>query len=93
VAVGAQAGVEHLHDRAGDVVGDFLDKARDFRFRGQDEFAFVWRFLAGDDPHQAGLACAVAPEQTDALARLDLKIDVVEQRRGAVLKCDLAELQ
>ena len=60
---------------------------------GPDDFALVGRFFAGDDPHQAGLARAVAAEQADALARLDLEIDLVEQRGGAVLKRDLAKLK
>jgi hypothetical protein len=93
VPIGAQAGVEHLHDRALDVVGNFLDQPRHHGGVGQDQLAVVRRFLAGDDPHQARFASAVAADQADALARLDLEIDLVEQGCGTVFEGDLAKLE
>jgi hypothetical protein len=85
--------VKHLHDRAGDVIRNLLDQPGDDHLRGEDDLAFVGRFLAGDDSHETGLACAVASEQTGAFARLDLEIDLVEKRRVAVFQRDLTKLK
>jgi hypothetical protein len=93
VEIGAEAAVHDVEDGAGDVLRDFLDEAADDGGVGADDFAAIGGFLAGDETHEAGLARAIAAEETDAFAGLDLEIDFVEQGRGAVFEGDLAELE
>src|SRR5262249_8550082 len=48
-----------------------------------EDVAGVGLHLAGDDAHEGGLARAVASEQADALAGVDLEVDLVQDRRSA----------
>jgi hypothetical protein len=73
--------------------GTVLRQARDDDAGGAGDLAFLRRFLAGDQPHEAGLARAVAADETDPFARVDLEVHAVEQRGGGVAKGDLAKLQ
>jgi len=93
VPVGAEAGVDDVENGALDVVRNFLLQAGDDRPGRADDLAVVGCFLAGDEAHEAGLTRAVATEQTDAFAGLDLEVDLVEERRGAVAEGDLAKLK
>ena len=53
--------------------------------------AAVGRQLAAQDLEQRGLAGAVAADDADALARLDLQAGIVEQRKMAVRDGDVVE--
>ena len=48
------------------------------------DLAVVGIDLAGDQLHQCRLACAVASQQPDPLAPLDLQVDLVDQRFASV---------
>ena len=49
--------------------------------------------LAGHEAHERGLARAVAADEADALARVDLEIGAVEQRGGGIAERDVAKLE
>ena len=68
---------------AGEIRGNLLGEPGEMRARLPEDVAGVRRELAGDDPHQRRFARAIAPDQADALARIDLEVDVVEHRRAA----------
>jgi hypothetical protein len=85
--------MDHLEDRPLDSLGDLLRKA------GQDDA--VWFgdltllrfFLTRDDAHDAGLAGAIASHEADALTRIDLEIDLIEERSVGIAEGDTAELE
>jgi hypothetical protein len=55
---------------------------------GAPDFAIIRYRSACNDPQQRGLACAVTPDQTNPFPRIDLKVDVREQRQVAVSQRD-----
>ena len=55
------------------------------------DIPFVRQRYPGNNPQQCRLAGAVATEETHALARLDLKINMGEQRHMAISKRDIVE--
>ena len=68
-----------LGDVAGEVLGDVLGQAGDAQALLADDLAFVGGELPLEQAEQGAFALAVASEQADALASLDLKLDAVEQ--------------
>jgi hypothetical protein len=85
--------MDHLEDSPFDSLRDFLGEA------GQDDpiwlgdLSFLRFFLTGDDAHDAGLARTVASHETDALTRIDLKVDLIKERSVGVAEGDAAELE
>ena len=63
--------------------GRVLRQVGDAHAFGQAQFAVIRRLGAAQDVQQGGFAFAVAPQQGDALARLQREIDVIEQRPPA----------
>ena len=92
-AADAEAGMDHLENRPRDPIRHFLGKPREDDSVRLGDLAFLRFLLAGDDAHDAGLAGSVAPHQTDALARIDLKVDLIEQWSVGVAEGDAAELE
>jgi hypothetical protein len=85
--------MDHFEDRPLDSFRDFLRKS------GQDDpiwlgdLSFLRFFLTGDDAHDAGLARSIASHETDALTRIDLKVDLIKERSVGVAESDAAELE
>jgi hypothetical protein len=76
--------VQHdLVDRAREIFGYFLAKKRDLGARREFARSMIGFDFAAQDAHERRFARAIAPEQADALARLDLERDTIEQRRPA----------
>ena len=79
------------HAQAGLECG-LLGYARQLQRRRAPQFAVIRGGSAVNEPQQARLAGAVAADQTDAFARLDHQIDVIEQRHVTVRQGNLGEL-
>ncbi len=80
----AETGGHRLVDGAGIVTGRFLLEMRDAQRVSAPDLAVVGLNLAAQHAQQRRLAGAVAAEQTDALAGVDLEIDARQQRVMAV---------
>ncbi len=93
VVVGPQAGIDQIVDRAGEPLGDLLRQPGIDRPVGPENIARVGLHLAGDDPHQGGLARAVAPEQAHALARIHLKVQVLQDRGTTEAEIDVEQAE
>ena len=65
-----------LRDRTLETFGHFLGQTRDFHAFVDDDQTVIGRDFVGDNAQQSRFAGAVAPDQTDALAALDLQIGV-----------------
>ena len=81
-----------LDDRAhgaGEAGRHFLPQGREYCARLAKHLARVSLELARDDFHQRGLARAVAADETDALAAINLEIDAIEQRRATEAQADI----
>ena len=63
--------------------GRVLRQVGDAHAFGQVQFAVIRRLGTAQDVEQGGFAFAVAPQQGDALARLQREVDVIEQRPPA----------
>ena len=63
--------------------GRVLRQVGDAHAFSQAQFAVIRRLGAAQDVEQGGFAFAVAPQQGDALARLQREVDVIEQRPPA----------
>ena len=55
-----------------------------FQFGLTPDFAVIGLDVAGDDFHQRGFTFAVAAQQPDSLAGVQLKVGIIEQGMGAV---------
>src|SRR5262245_51488408 len=51
--------------------------------------AVVGNVATGEEPHQGSLACAVRPDQADALARADLETHALEDRVARILAAEV----
>jgi hypothetical protein len=60
--------------------GRILLEASDLQILLLHHAAIIERQFAGDDFHQGGLACPVAPDQTETLTALYAELGIVEQR-------------
>jgi hypothetical protein len=76
---------------AGESSRDLLGDQRHLEPRLAGEFAAVDAQLAGEELEQRRFAAAVAAEQAEAVPRLELQIDAVEQRRAAEGEGDVAQ--
>ena len=79
MAVVVQALGHLVGDRAAVALGHVLGQPGDPQALLADDLALVGLELARDQPQQRALALAVAPQQAEPLARLDLQIDLIEQ--------------
>ena len=60
-------------------VGDFLGEQGYAQQFLAGNGSLIGSLVAGDDPQKGGFARTVAPEETDAFARLDLEADGIEE--------------
>jgi hypothetical protein len=81
----------YVGDRAAHVLRHVLPQHRHPRAGSEQHLATVGLEVAGHEPHERGLAGAVAAEQADPLPRLDVARHVVEERRPAKPHADIAE--
>ena len=84
-----EPGGDELAHRQGDVLGDLLGQQG--LPGGAADLAAVGAHLAGGDSEEGGLAGAVAPDEADALALLDLQVDPVEDGRPAEGEVDVEQ--
>ena len=91
--VGPEPGGDDVVHRARHVRRHLLRQPGEDRPRLAEDLARVGFQLARDDAHQGGLARAVAAEQADAFARIDLEVDRFEDRGAAEVQADLEEGQ
>ena len=80
-------------DRAASAPGDLLGQPGDAQPLLADDLALVGLELAADQPQQRALALAVAAQQADPLARLDLQLDLIQQPRTAEGQADVSQAQ
>jgi hypothetical protein len=74
-----------------DILRDFLGELGDFRSGGELDAATVGFDFAFEYAQQSRLARAVAAQETDAFARLDLAGDFIEQHRATKAYGEVAE--
>ncbi len=74
-------------------LGHLLRQAGDAQPLLPDDLALVGPDLAVDQPEQRALALAVAAQQADPLAPLDLPVDAVQQPGAAEGQADVSETQ
>ena len=82
---------DDIEDRTGQPLRHVLGDQRHLQPLLAVDLAAVGRQLAGDQLQQGRLAGAVAPQQAEPLARLDLQVDAVEQRRAAEGHADVPQ--
>ncbi len=78
----AQAGRDDVDDRAAHVDWNFLVESRENRTGLAEDIARVGFYFTRDDTHEGGFARAIAPEQADAFAGIDLEVDFIQDRRA-----------
>ena len=78
-------------NRADHVLRHVLRQQRDLRAGRDHDLAAVGLDLAAEHPHQRRLAGAVAAEQADPLAGVDLARDAVQERRPAKTDAKIAK--
>ena len=89
----AESRMDHLEDRSLDSLRHLLGQA------GQDDavrlsdLSLLRFLLAGDDAHDAGLAGTITSHKTDALARIDLEVNLIKERSVGVAEGNAAELE
>ena len=88
----AQAFGDHIEHRALRVLRHLLRHARDDHAVLHADLAVVGLEFAGHQPHQRGLAHAVAADDADAFAGFDGQVDVFEEKRTADTEVDPLEL-
>ena len=79
-----KAGGNHVIHRLVVSCRQLLRQLANFQTRRKPDVALICPLLAGHQPKQAGLAGAIATDQTHALATVELKAHLVEQRIEAV---------
>ncbi len=89
----AQAFGYHVEHAALHVLRHLLRHPRDHHPGLHAHLAVVGLELTGHQPHQGGLAGAVAADDADAFAGFDGQVDVVEQQRTADAEVDVLELE
>ena len=72
---------------------NFLIEPRHDRARRAENFPGTRAFLAGDEPHEAGLPTAIASEQGDAIARLNREVGPLKEVVAPVVERDGFQLQ
>ena len=92
-AADAESGMDHFKNRPFDSIRHFLRQAGQHDAVRFGDFTFLRFLLTGDDAHDAGLARAIASHEADALARIDLKIDLIQQGAVGVAQGDAAKLE
>ena len=92
-AADPEASMSHLVDSADNAIRNFLGESCQDDSVWLGDVAFLRFFLAGDDPHDAGLAGAVTANQTDTLTGIDLQVDLVEKRKVRVTQGNLLKLE
>src|ERR1700754_2649160 len=92
VAEFAEAVRDYVEDAARGVLRHFLSEPRDARAALETDFAVVGVQVAGDELQQRGLARAVPPDDADAFAGIEGKIDLFEQERAADAEVDVEQL-
>ena len=70
-----------VEDRIGECSGHFLRHKRSGESLLADDLALVGFQIAVDQPHQRRLAHAVATQQADAFARVDLQVRPIQEQR------------
>ena len=73
--------------------GHFLDQVGDLQAPLADHGPRIGFQLAGDDLEQRGFAHAVAPDEAQPLAALDLQIDILQDKRAAETDADVPHTQ
>src|SRR5438445_6196300 len=92
--MGRTQSAEHeIVHRAANIRGDFLRESRVDRASGTRDIALVGLDFTRDHAHQRGFADAVAPDQADALAWIDLEIYFLQNRRTTEAKTDVEEVE
>ena len=83
----------HVRDGQTAFLGDLLGQPRDPQPLLADHLALVRLEAALDQPEQRALALAVAAQQADAFAPLDLPVDAIQQPGSAEGQADVSEAQ
>ena len=91
VVVGPQPACDNVVHTALEIGRNLLCQPGKNRARRAEHFARVGLHIAHDDLHQGRLSRAVAPDQADPLARFELEIDLVEDRRSAEVQRKIEE--
>ncbi len=89
----AKAFGNHIEYGAANIVWHLLGQPSHLQSLLAQHFAAIGLQLVVEQLHQRRLAGAVASDQTKPLARLDLQIDPVEQRRAAKGECHVSQRQ
>ncbi len=76
--VAAHAAGDEIVHGALEVLRHLLHEAREVGAGLAEDLAAVGLYVARDQLHEGGFAGAVATDQADAFARIDLEVDVVE---------------
>ena len=88
-----QSCMDDLKNRSLDSFRNFLGQAGQHNAVRFGDLAFLRFFLTCNDAHDAGLAGAVTAHEADALARIDLQVDLIKQGAVGVAQGDAAELE
>ena len=89
--IGGHSGGDYVSDRADEILRHILLQKRHSGLRGEDHLPLIGLNRAGEDAHQGGFAGAVAAEQADPLAGLDMAIDTVKEGGTAVAEMNITE--
>ena len=89
--IGGHSGGDYFGDRADEILRHILLEKRHSGLRGEDHLPLIGHHRAGEDAHQGGFAGAVAAEQADPLAGLDMAIDTVKEGGTAVAEMNITE--
>ena len=81
--------IDHRAHRAREARRHFLPQTGENRAGLAENLADIRVQFARDDLHQRGLARTVTAEETDALAPVNLEIDLIEQRRATEAQADI----
>ncbi len=87
-----KAGGDDVVRGAGDVGGDFLREAGEARAGLARDDAGVGLHLAGNHAHEGGFSGAVAPDEADAFAGVDLEVYVFQDGRAAEGEVDVEQV-
>ena len=91
--IGAEAGGHDVADVAREILGDLLGQPGDADPVRDRDRPRIGGGFPGGDAHEGRLAGAVAAQQADPLAFLDLEVEVVEHGRTAEADVDIEETE